>query len=420
MFAECTTLDNGLRVVSKKIESFGSIALEVAIDAGSALEDNTNNGVAHFVEHMLFKGTKTRTAKDIACFFDNIGGAFNAFTDRDLTVYHVKVLPNDLDSSMEVLADIIQNSTFDEKELELERGVILQEIAECHDEPSDIIFDKYYENIYSNQYYGRPILGTVNTVKKMTRDDLINFVNRYYVSSNIVITVVGDIEHSNAISYVKKHFINIKKDSVQSKYLPIQYKIADFREERDLQQVHLLLGFEGMNQYDKDRYSLGILSSILGSGMSSRLFQEVREKRGLVYGISSFSSNSIATGEFGIYASLTPDNVAEYLDVVSSELKKMNVVFQEEMTRVKNRLKATLAMKQDSNVFFARYISNMQMRYNEIKSIDEVIEKYNAVTIDDLYESLEILLSKSFSFAAVGKLDTIPSYNEIKNKFIIN
>ncbi len=413
-----TILPNKLRVAVDHMKDVETASVAVFVNTGSRNENETNNGISHFLEHMAFKGTKTRTAKEIAEQFDNIGGKINAYTSRERTVYYVKVLKQDLEFATEFLADILQNSTFDKKELEKERGVILQEIAMTNDTPDDIVFDYFQETAFPNQAIGRSILGPEDNVKKFGRKHFVDYISSQYNYANMAVVAAGNVDEKKFNSYVKKYFNNFGKNKLKEVDTG-KYQGGDFRKEKDLEQTHILLGFEGVSYMDQDYYKTQILSSILGGGMSSRLFQEVREKRGLAYSVYAFNYCNYDSGIFGIYAGTTKDKANKLIDVVSDELlKATDKITDIELKRAITQSKANLLMMLESTNSRSQKLGNDILCYGRIIDHSEIIEKISAITKKDLTNfAAKIISGSKPTFSAIGKVKGLPKYDKTAQKF---
>ena len=408
-------LPNNLRYAVDYMPDVESVSIAVFVGSGSRNEDFSNNGISHFLDHMAFKGTKTRTAKQIAEEFDNIGGRINAYTSREKTVYYVKVLKEHAEFAVEFLSDILQNSVFDQEEMNKERGVILQEIAMTNDTPDDIIFDYFQETAFPNQAIGRSILGPEENIKKFDRLHLVDYVNNKYHNSNICITAAGNLTEEDFSKYVKKYFTNLNNGKI-SDIEKSSYQGGDFRKEKnELEQVNLVLGFKS-NSYLDDKYYTGqILSSILGGGMSSRLFQEVREKRGLAYSIYAFNMAYADDGIFGIYAGTTPEQANELIKVTSEEIFKAGQKIADfELQRAKNQVKSSLIMSLENTDSRCQRLGNNILNYNKIISHQDVISKINKINLDDLTNYASDLLQENLTLSAIGKVDQITDYKKIK------
>lgn len=398
-----TTLSNGLRVLTKSIDSFESVVLGYWVDAGAVCEDESNNGISHFLEHMAFKGTSTRSAKQIAEAIESVGGYSNAYTSRETTVFHAKLLKEDKNVAMDILSDILLRPSFLELELERERKVILQEISQTNDTPDDIIFD-YFQNVaFPNQSMGRSILGPTEIVSKITSNDLRAYREKYYNADNMIFCAVGNISHEDILEYGNKHFKNFNRTKTENHDKEYSYKGGVFSDVRDLEQSHVIIGFDGISSLSPDYYTLAIFSSILGGGMSSRLFQEVREKRGLVYSVYSFSSSYRHNGLFGIYAATSKDKLGELADIASTELMKMkNSITEAEFTRTKNQFKASLLMSQESNTAVCEQIVNQTLVFGNPLKKEDILAKINAVTVADIKKLTDKITSSNVSVVTVG------------------
>ena len=301
MTVRTTTLDNGLRIVSDSMDNVETVSTGIWVDVGTRYETPEINGVSHFLEHMAFKGTERRTAREIVEEIEDVGGNLNAYTSRETTVYHAKVLKEDMPLAVDIIGDIAQNPTFDVDELERERGVILQEINQSNDTPDDVVFDYFQETAYPEQAVGRPVLGSTELVRDMSRETLMNYMQTNYTGSRMVLSAAGRLDHDTFVKLAEDAFGGLNKGN-GADLETASYAGGDFRKERDLEQAHLLLGFDGISYNDDDFYTASVLSTLLGGGMSSRLFQEIREKHGLVYSIYSFLSCYSDGGLFGVYA----------------------------------------------------------------------------------------------------------------------
>lgn len=418
MDIEISQLPCGLRVVTDTIKTVETVSLGIWVGAGSRNESEANNGVAHFLEHMAFKGTQTRTALQIAEEIESVGGYLNAYTSREVTAYYARVLKQDTKLALNILTDILQNSIFDPAEMEREREVILQEIGQSYDTPDDIIFDYFQETAYPNQSLGRPILGPASLVKSMSRETLIDFMKKHYNPEQMVLVASGNIDHKSLLSWAED-MLDLPKAAPVEDYAPAQFVGGDFRQARELEQLHFLLGMKGPGAQDPDYYDGTIFSTILGGGMSSRLFQEVREKRGLVYSIYSFLTAQSDVGTFGIYAGTGGKEIGTLVDVVSEELHKMTQeVSEQELLRAKSQMKAGLLMGLENSSGRARRIAHTLLTYGKYISIDEVIQKIDRVTVEGLRNFGVGLLSQSLCVSAIGPLDNLPEFDHIQQRFV--
>ena len=321
MTAKTITLSNGLTIL---LDHFNSNTLSIGLwlNVGSVNENNKQLGIAHMLEHMAFKGTKNRNAFDISKEIEDVGGDINAYTSKENTAYYVKLLPSNYELGIEILSDIFLNSTFPKEEIERERGVIISEIGQSNDMPDDKVFDKFYSLAYQNQSIGKPILGTKVSVGGFNKDDLKEFCNQNYNPSNLIIGISGKFDEKKITNQIKKNFEFLKSGnkSTKPKY---KWNSGFHSEKKDLQQAHIVFGVEGLSNVDKQRLDLSALSIILGGGMSSKLFQEIREKRGLCYSIFSFTQMQNSSGVFGFYAGTSPNDVDHLLEASLTEWKKI-------------------------------------------------------------------------------------------------
>ena len=343
-----TNLDNGIRVVSDTMNSVESVSLGAWFGIGTRNESADVNGVAHLLEHMAFKGTNGRSAAAIAEEVEIVGGHLNAYTSREQTAYYAKLLKDDMSLGVDILSDILQNFIFAALELDRERNVVLQEIGQCADTPDDIIFDYFQSTAYPEQGLGRPVLGTGEIISKMSRDTVIKFINDNYGGEQMVFSAAGNICHDNLVDLVNNKFSSVSKKQIPE-LEPANYVGGDWRQHKKLEQVHLIIGFPGVTFYDPDFYAQQVLSMLLGGGMSSRLFQEVREKRGLVYSIYAFTSAYRDSGILGIYAGTGEKQIKELVPVVCDEL--LGIIESDlelEIERSKVQLRSGLLMSRET------------------------------------------------------------------------
>jgi predicted Zn-dependent peptidase len=414
-----TTLPNGLRIVVDKVSQVETAAIAVFVGTGSRNETPDINGISHFLEHMAFKGTKTRNARQIAEQFDNIGGKINAYTSRERTVYYAKVLKADTEFATEFLSDILQNSTFDQEELEKERGVILQEIAMTKDTPDDIVFDYFQEIAFPKQAIGRSILGPEKNIKKFSRGDFVDYISKQYNYSNIVVVASGNVDEKQFIGFVKKYFNNLSVGKTK-KVEAAKYQGGDFRKNKNLEQINLLLGFKSLSYLDKDFYKPQILASILGGGMSSRLFQEVREKRGLAYSVYAFNYAHFDSGLFGVYLGTSADKANQAVDVISDEILKItDKITDAEMQRVINQTKAGLLMAKESVIGRSQKLGSDVLSYGRIISEEEILDRIAKISKKQLTDFAGKMISNNkINFAAIGKVKGLVDHHKVSRKFV--
>ena len=411
-----TELENGIRVVSDKMESVESVSLGAWFAVGTRNEQEDVNGVAHLLEHMAFKGTKRRSSVEIAEEIELVGGYLNAYTSREQTAYYAKVLKDDTSLAIDILGDILQNSTFEEQELKRERGVVLQEIGQAADTPDDIIFDYFQETAYPNQALGRPVLGKAKVVGEMSRDTVIDFINKNYGGEQMVFSAAGNINHQDLVDQVNTQFYSLPKKSLVPTEIA-NYVGGDCRLNKDLEQVHVILGFPGVTFYDPDFYAQQVLSTLLGGGMSSRLFQEIREKRGLVYSIYSFTSAYQDSGMLGIYAGTGEKQVEELIPVVCNELMKMiDADLDAEIARSKTQLKSGLFMSREATSSRCEQMAQHLLVHGRIMTVDEIVEKVNEVDSVSVKRIAKKMMEKVPTLTALGPVSNLESYEKLCNR----
>jgi predicted Zn-dependent peptidase len=413
---EITVLDNDLRIISQQMKETEAITIELWMGVGSRHETKEQCGISHFLEHMAFKGTKLRSAKQIAEEFDNIGGQLNAYTAKENTVFYAKVLKDNFFEALEILSDIILNSAFELKEIELERDVVLQEIAMTNDSPDDIIFDLLQETAFNDQALGRSILGPVDIVKKLNQTDLKGYVSNHYTSTNCILSVAGNISHDKIVEFAQKSLSPMKKGS-RSKKEEALYTGGMHRENRKLEQVHITFGFEGSSYKNTNAYAMQLLSAIIGGGMSSRLFQEIRENLGLAYSVNSFTSSFADTGMFYIYSATNPNKIAKLIDATFTQLHKATSDIKEsELQKVKFQAKASLLMSLDSINSRASSMGRRLMCFDKYITNKEILENIEAVSLVEVKQLLEKTLSTKLTVAAIGKLNKLADYDVLSKR----
>ena len=399
-----TTLENGLRVVTQNMPSLETVSMGIWNFVGGRDELENINGVAHLLEHMAFKGTATKSALQIAETIEDVGGDINAYTSKEITAYYVKLIAEDLPLGIDILTDILQNSSFAEDELNRERGVILQEIGMYLDTPDDMIFDYWQEKAYPNQPIGRSILGKTDIIKHITRDQVKDFMMSHYNPNKMIVSAAGKINHEEFVEQITKACINLPVGTTNNRQLS-KYVSGEYREKKDLEQIHLLLGFEGIDYHHEDYYSLLVYSSLLGGGMSSRLFQEIREKRGLVYGISSFSSSYTDTGMFGIYAGTGETQIEELIPVLCDELNNSpNSISEKEINRGKAQLKAGLMMGRESAFRRCESAARQLLVFNHVIDPMDTIKKIDAVSKKTVENIAKTIVRGSMTISSIGPI----------------
>ncbi len=417
MSVRITTLPSGLRVVSDHIPHVESAAVGVWVDVGARHEAAEVNGVAHLLEHMAFKGTATRSAQRIAEEIEAVGGSVNAYTSRENTAYYARVLKADVPLAVDILSDILQHSIFEESELERERAVIIQEIGQSFDTPEDLIFDQMQEVLYPDQPLGRPILGTEALIKTIPRADIAGYMKRNYTASGMVLAAAGNIDHAALVAQAETAFAEIGQ-GLPPEAAPARYAGGERYENRDLEQVHFTLGFDGVPYGDPDYYAANVFSYLLGGGMSSRLFQEIREKRGLVYSIYSFTSPYRDGGNFGIYAGTGETEVDELVPVLCDELQKVTAkIDAEELARTKAQMRAGLLMSLESTSSRCERLAQNMLIHGRVFSYQEIIDKIDAVDASAVMQVAQRMLRTKPTVAALGPVGRLERMAPISARF---
>lgn len=419
MSAQMTILPNGLRVITDEVKTVESVALGVWAGAGARYEDLPQNGIAHMVEHMMFKGTHTRSAVQIASQIEDVGGDINAYTGREETAYHIKLLKDDVPLAVNILADIIQNPTMPDEEIERERHVILQEIGMTADTPDDLIFDEYQETAYPGQALGTPILGRRRIIETMSRDVLMSYVQKFYTPARLVISAAGNIKHEDFVEMVQGAFDHLPANQNYD-IAPALYQGGECRLEKDLEQSHLTLGFRGVSRGDDRFYSVMALSVLMGGGMASRLFQEIREKRGLVYSIFSMHDPYQDDGQFIVYAGTGPDDLRELVPVLCEELGRVRSVqvSEEELSRAKAQLRSHLLMGRESMLTRATQQARSLIYFDEVLDIEKRLAAIEAVNIRDIQQAARDIFKTKPTVAALGPLSALESYDGIVGRLV--
>jgi predicted Zn-dependent peptidase len=402
MTAKVTTLPNGLRVITDSIPHVETVTCGLWVDVGARHEPAHINGISHVLEHMAFKGTARRSALQIAEEIEAVGGYLNAYTSREATAYHSRILKDDLPLAIDILVDILQNSTFDATEFAREQSVIVQEIGQTFDTPDDIVFDYFQETCFPDQPMGRAILGTSEIVRSLTPAQVKTYMQEHYGAKQMVFAAAGKLDHQEMVDRVAEKFAHLPIDRPRQAS-PAVYKGGILHQSRDLEQTHLILGFEGLPFGHPDYYAASVLSTILGGGMSSRLFQEVREKRGLVYSIYTFTSSYQDSGIFGIYAGTSPAQVSELLPVVQDELGRFSKTLEmSEINRAKAQLKAGLMMSLESTTARCEQLANHVLIYGRPIPPSEILSKVDAVALDHVATLAERLFNSPKTMVTLG------------------
>ncbi len=411
-----SVLPNGLRIVSDHMPWVETVSVGVWVDVGTRHEAPEVHGVSHLLEHMAFKGTRRRGARDIAEEIEAVGGSMNAYTSRENTAYYAKVLKENVGLAVDILADILQHSMLDAEELERERAVVLQEIHQACDTPDDIVFDMFQETAFPDQPLGRPVLGTAERIGVLERQLLIDYMRGNYSAPRLVVSAAGNVNHDALTEMVGRAFDDLPIGDAPPVH-PARYLGGESRRQRDLEQVHLVFGFDGVPYGDPAYYDVAVLSALLGGGMSSRLFQEAREKRGLVYSIYSFSSNYIDGGLFGIYAGTGPDEVSDLMPVVCGEITAVrDSVRDDEVARAVAQIKAGALMTLESTSSRCEQLARQLLVFGRPLPAAEIVAKVEAVTPDTVLAAARRVFTGQPVLAVIGNLKGVEPLERIRSR----
>ena len=411
-----TTLDNGLRIVTHKMPAFESVFFGVWNNVGSRDEHESINGTAHFLEHMAFKGTKTKSAQQIAEKVESVGGFINAFTSKETTAYIVNLLGEDINIGIEVISDILQNSTFENKELERERGVILQEIGMYLDDPASMVGSYWQNSAYPEQPIGREILGKKEIIQSIEREKIVNFMQTNYHPAKMVVSAAGKVNHDYFVEQITNSMTNLSKGKTNNR-IKATYKGGEYRENKKLEQIHFMLGFEGLSYQNEDRYALKIFSTIMGGGMSSRLHEEIREKRGLVYDIYTSVQSFSDSGNFIVGGGTGKKEIKELLPVLCNELVNApKNLTEKEIEKSKKQLKTNTLMGLESTFANANINANQLFRHGKLIEVEETIKKIDNVTKSSIEIIAKRLLLSKPTISAIGPIQELESLDKIQNR----
>lgn len=400
-------LDNGITLVVEPIKNVRSVAVGFWVGVGSRHETPAEAGVSHFIEHLLFKGTETRTALDISQTFDSLGAELNAFTTKEFTCYYTRLLDEHLETGIQVLADMLQNSLFRSDHIEFERQVVLEEIAMYEDTPDEQIHDLFTASLWPNHPLGSQVLGSKETVGSFTREAVVNYFQRFYTPTNIVVAAAGSVQPEVLVELVQKHFLKAAAPKPVTQELTPKGggRFSVFTKQTE--QTHLCYGGSTVNSRHPDRFALSVLENIIGGGMSSRLFQKVREEKGLAYAIYSYHSLYFDAGNMAIYAGTRKANFNEVLKIIRDELDKFieNGAQPEELSRAKEQIKGQLVLGLESSRNRMTRLGRSELTHGEILSIDELIKRIDAVTADDLKRlAAQIFQRQNMVLTVIGPL----------------
>lgn len=400
-----TELPNGVRILTEEIDHVRSVAIGLWVGAGSRDEREGYEGISHFIEHMFFKGTQNRTARELAESLEAVGGQLNAFTTKEYTCFYAKVLDEDMDLAIDVLSDMFFSSLFDEKEIEKEKKVVIEEIKMYEDSPDELIHDLFSEYVWNDHPLGKPILGTEESIRTLNRAKIIDYMNAHYAPDNLVIAVAGKINHENVLNKLSKSFGEFKRGGRRVLEGTPSGQTIQRYVTKNTEQMHLILGVPGLGQDDEDIYPMHVINNVLGGGLSSRLFQEIREQRGMAYSVYSYHSTYVDTGLFAIYAGTSPSNTKEVVDCILAEINTMKKkgVTATELERTKAQIKGSLYLGLESVSSRMSRLGKTELTYNRILTPEEVVEKLEKVTLDDVLRVMKRLWqADKISLAMIG------------------
>lgn len=403
-------LSNGIRVVTEKIPYVKSASFGIWVGAGSRYEEKTNSGISHFIEHLLFKGTERRSAKEIAEELDTVGGQLNAFTSKEYTCYYARVLDEHLDIALDVLSDMFFNSKFKQEDIDKERQVVIEEINMYEDTPDEIIHDIFSERAWPNHPLGRAILGTEESLTSITREDIQDYMNKTYTADNIVLALAGNFDHSKVLEQLELLFGVLKNKKSQIKITIPDYNPNISNVYKDISQVNICLGTPGLAQADPRLYGLSILNNVLGGSLSSRLVQEIREERGLAYSVFSYHSAFKDTGLFNFYAGTRPSNYEKIISLILAEGQKIakGGISEQELYKAKEQLKGNLYLGLESVSSRMTRMGRALLCLDKILTPEETIAKVEKVTNEDVRElAANLLAPDNFSITTIGPIKDV-------------
>ena len=418
MTTRLNALPNGLRIVTEHMPSMKSASIGLWVEAGGRHERADQNGIAHFLEHMAFKGTKTRTALQIAEEIEDVGGYINAYTSREMTAYYARVLEDDVALALDVLADILLNPLFDQREIEVERGVILQEIGQTLDTPDDIVFDWLQEAAYPDQPIGRSILGPAERVRAFSRDDLAGFVAEHYGPERLILSAAGAVDHDAIVKQAERLFGHLARRGPSQPAPDATFLGGERREAKALEQVHFALALESPAYRSPDIYTAQIYATALGGGMSSRLFQEIREARGLCYTIFAQAGAYADTGLMTIYAGTSAEEIGALATLTMDEIKRSAEDMSEaEVARARAQMKAGLLMGLESPSNRAERLARMVSIWGEVPPLERTIERIDAVTRDAVRDFAARTAEEAHAALALyGPVEAAPGLDALKER----
>ena len=417
-----TVLPSGLRIVTEEVPSVRSAAIGIWVNVGSRDETPAVAGASHFLEHLLFKGTTRRTALEISATIEAVGGEMNAFTSKEYTCFYARVIDTDLPMAIDVISDLITSSIVSALDVDAERKVVLEEIAMRDDDPSDLVHDLYAETYYGDTTLGRPILGTIKSIKDMTRSSVFNYYKKKYLPQDLVVAVAGNIKHKRVVAMVEEalsrdNFLNVKGSPQIRPNTPVKTKPVQSVGllTRKTEQAHMFYGMEGVARSDERRFAMGVLASALGGGMSSRLFQEIREKRGLAYSVYAYAQQFAGSGQIGFYAGCNPTKAIEVVEIIREVLADVaeNGMSHEEIERAKGAVRGSLVLSQEDSGSRMSRIGKNEIVYGQVMGFDDILKAISRVNPTDVRQIASEYLTKSPTLALVGPFKSEAKFEKV-------
>ena len=417
-----TVLPSGLRIVTEEVPSVRSAAIGIWVNVGSRDETPAVAGASHFLEHLLFKGTTRRSALEISATIEAVGGEMNAFTSKEYTCFYARVIDTDLPMAIDVVSDLITSSIVSALDVDAERKVVLEEIAMRDDDPSDLVHDLYAETYYGDTQLGRPILGTIKSINDMSRSSVFNYYKKKYLPQDLVVAVAGNIKHKRVVAMVEEalsrdNFLDVKgapqiRANTSVKTKPVQ-SVGLLT--RKTEQAHMFYGMEGVARSDERRFAMGVLASALGGGMSSRLFQEIREKRGLAYSVYAYAQQFAGSGQIGFYAGCNPTKAIEVVEIIREVLADVahNGMSHEEIERAKGAVRGSLVLSQEDSGSRMSRIGKNEIVYGQIMGFDDILKAISRVNSTDVREIANEYLTKSPTLALVGPFKSESKFEKV-------
>ena len=401
-------LKNGLTIIAEEIPYFKSISMGIWFRAGIKTEENYIDGVSHFIEHMMFKGTKNRTSKQLVAEIENLGGVINAFTGRECTCYYVRLLDEHLNIGIDILSDMILNSKFDEKDIEREKSVITEELKMYEDSPEDLTYDILLEKVYDNKGIGKNILGSKESIKSMNKESILEYFEKFYVPENAVLSICGNFDFDETVKLIEDKFSNWHGEKPDYNLEDEKFNPCVVKKDRDYEQTNLAICFECENigSSSNDVYTIDIINNVLGGSSTSRLFQRIREDEGLVYSIYSEQEFYRDKGELGIYASMSTENLEDVYRLVKEEIISLNEngITEEELKNSKEQLKGEFMLGMESTESRMNAIGKYMLITGKVETLEDVIEGLNSITMDDINRVIsDVLDINKMGVCVVGK-----------------